>query len=125
MGRMSTGWNGSATSSTGGDVVSERINGKVWAFGLGSLVGALVLVGSLMLPERSGSAPAVAGPDAVTFPPLDQLVHYTTVRRRMTRENLLTSRAALSALKKGQPVPVGTHFVLVDYQSEVGSCSDT
>ena len=53
----------------------------------------------------------------VTFPEnLDQLVHYTTVKRSNVTEHILTSRAAIDAVKNGQPIPNGTHFVLVDYR---------
>lgn len=93
---------------------------RIWRLGLASIAGALVLVGGyLWLPEGTGPSPAFAEPNAVTFPPLDQLEHYTTVRRGVTREHMLTSRAALDAIQSGQPVPTGTHVVLVDYQSDV------
>jgi Cytochrome P460 len=53
----------------------------------------------------------------VTFPEnLDRLVHYTTVRRGNVTENIMTTPEAMEAIKKGQPVPAGTHFVLVDYR---------
>lgn len=53
----------------------------------------------------------------VMFPKnLDQLVHYTTVKRGNSTENILTSREAIDAVKKGQPIPNGTHFVLADYR---------
>lgn len=53
----------------------------------------------------------------VTFPEnLDQLLHYTTVKRRNVTEHILTSRAAIDAVKNGQSIPNGTHFVLVDYR---------
>ena len=83
--------------------------------------GALALIGAvyLMLPQGTGPTPAYAEANAVTFPPLDQLEHYTTVTRGITREHMLTSQAALDAIKAGEPVPVGTHVVLVDYQSDV------
>jgi hypothetical protein len=32
---------------------------------------------------------------------------------------MLTSRAALDAIQAGQPIPTGTHVVLVDFQSDV------
>lgn len=73
----------------------------------------------LMLPQGTGPTPAHAEANAVTFPPLDQLEHYTTVTRGITREHMLTTQAALDAIKAGQPVPVGTQVVLVDYQSDV------
>ena len=55
----------------------------------------------------------------MTFPDLEALVHYTTVRRGVTREHMLTNQSALDAIQAGEPVPTGTHFVLVDYQSDV------
>ncbi|CDZ31889.1 Hypothetical protein NGAL_HAMBI1145_06570 [Neorhizobium galegae bv. officinalis] len=79
-----------------------------------ALLGAVVFIA-----DGEGPRPARAAANAVTFPPLDALVHYTTVNRGSTREHMLTSRAALDAIKAGQPVPVGTHMVLVDYQSDV------
>lgn len=89
-------------------------------FGLASMVGVIVLIGSSLLsPAAIGPTPAFADANAVTFPPLDQLEHYTTVRRGVTREHMLTSRSALDAIQAGKPAPVGTHVVLVDYQSDV------
>jgi hypothetical protein len=55
----------------------------------------------------------------VAFPELEKLVHYTTVRRGVTREHMLTNQTALDAIRAGQSVPTGTHVVLVDYQSDV------
>lgn len=82
--------------------------------------GLLALIGGfLLLPDGTGPAPAFAAPNNVTFPPLETLEHYTTVRRGVTREHMLTSREALTAIQAGQPVPTGTHVVLVDYQSDV------
>lgn len=53
----------------------------------------------------------------VVFPAnLEQLVHYSTVKRGESIEHMLTSPAALEAIQKGRPVPSGTHFVLVDYR---------
>ncbi|QOZ77911.1 hypothetical protein XH83_22215 [Bradyrhizobium sp. CCBAU 53351] len=53
----------------------------------------------------------------VKFPEnLEQLVHYTTVRRGNVTEHIMTTREAIEAVKNGQPVPRGTHFVLVDYR---------
>lgn len=54
----------------------------------------------------------------VTFPKLDALVHYTTVRRGNVTEHISTTREAIAAIQKGQPVPNGTHFVLADYRDE-------
>ncbi len=51
----------------------------------------------------------------VTFPAnLDQLVHYTTVTRGNVTEHMLTTREAIEAVRKGQPIPNGTHVVLKD-----------
>jgi lipoprotein-anchoring transpeptidase ErfK/SrfK len=53
----------------------------------------------------------------VTFPEnLDQLVHYTTVKRGNVTEHILTTQAAIDAVKSGQPIPNGTHFVLADHR---------
>ncbi len=87
---------------------------------LASIAGLIVLLGGyLMSPETEGPRPAFAEANQVTFPPLDQLSHYTTVRRGVTREHMLTSETALGAIKAGKDVPTGTHVVLVDYQSDV------
>ncbi len=92
----------------------------VGQFVLVLMAGVIVLVGGLLLsPDGTGPTPAFAEANRVTFPPLDQLKHYTTVRRGVTREHMLTSQAALDAIKAGKQVPSGTHVVLVDYQSDV------
>ena len=53
----------------------------------------------------------------VKFPEnLDQFVHYTTVRRGDVTENIMTTPEAMAAIRKSQPVPAGTHFVLADYR---------
>lgn len=53
----------------------------------------------------------------VNFPEnLDQLVHYTTVRRGNVTEHILTTREAMDAVKNGRPIPAGTHFVLADHR---------
>lgn len=59
---------------------------------------------------------ADAEPNRTTFPNLDQLVHYTTVRRGDVTEHIMTTPEAIDAVKNGRPVPDGTHFVLVDYR---------
>ncbi|KAB2703273.1 cytochrome P460 family protein [Brucella lupini] len=51
----------------------------------------------------------------VQFPDLDSLVHYTTVRRGNLMEHIMTTPAAVEAVKNRQPIPAGTHFVLVDH----------
>lgn len=52
----------------------------------------------------------------VRFPDLDALVHYTTVRRGEVTEHIMTTPAAIEAVRAGEPIPNGTHFVLVDYR---------
>jgi hypothetical protein len=97
-----------------------RTRGRVWRLGLLSTAFVVTAVGGyLMLPDGKGPAPAHAETEAVTFPPLEQLEHYATVRRGVAREYMLTSRAALDAIKAGRPVPTGTQVVLIDYQSDV------
>jgi len=54
----------------------------------------------------------------VGFPDLAQLVHYATVKRGDVTERMLTTQKAIEAAKSGQPVPSGTHFVLVDYRDD-------
>ncbi|UHD44091.1 cytochrome P460 family protein [Aureimonas altamirensis] len=55
----------------------------------------------------------------VRFPDkLDQLVHYTTVRRGNVTEHIMTTQEAIDAVKNRQPIPAGTHFVLVDYRDD-------
>jgi hypothetical protein len=61
---------------------------------------------------------AHAEPTRVTFPKLEELVHYTTVKRGNVTEYISTTRAALEAIQKGLPVPNGTHFVLADYRDQ-------
>lgn len=59
--------------------------------------------------------PAQAEPNRVIFPAdLAQFVHYATVRRGPSTEHIMTSQAALDAMKAGKPTPEGTRFVLVD-----------
>ncbi|WP_418137905.1 hypothetical protein [Agrobacterium sp. El2ro-1b] len=87
--------------------------------GLLALPFLIVLTGFFFVETELPPSTALAAPNSVTFPSLEQLEHYTTVRRGITREHMLTSREALAALKAGQPVPTGTHMVLVDYQSDV------
>lgn len=58
------------------------------------------------------AVPALAEPNRVTFPEnIDRLEHFTTVTRGETEE-ILTSRAAIDAVKNGQPMPYGTHVVI-------------
>ncbi len=55
----------------------------------------------------------------VEFPDLEALVHYTTVRRGNVTEHIMTTPEAIEAVKNGQPIPNGTHFVLVDYRDDM------
>jgi lipoprotein-anchoring transpeptidase ErfK/SrfK len=52
----------------------------------------------------------------VQFPDLDALVHYTTVRRGDVTEHIMTTPAAMAAVKNGRQIPAGTHFVLADHR---------
>lgn len=61
---------------------------------------------------------AHAEANRVTFPKLEDLVHFTTVRRGNVTEHISTTRQAIEAIQKGQPVPNGTHFVLADHRDE-------
>ena len=54
----------------------------------------------------------------VQFPELEALVHYTTVRRGEVTEHIMTTPEAIEAVKQKQPIPDGTHFVLVDYRND-------
>lgn len=80
------------------------------------------LKGALAGAAISGSIVALVGiqvhaePNRTTMPDIDKLVHYTTVTRGEVTEHIMTTREAIEAVKNGQPVPVGTHFVLVDYR---------
>ncbi|WP_426238008.1 hypothetical protein [Pararhizobium sp. DWP1-1-3] len=87
--------------------------------GLMALPFVIVLAGYFPVETELSPTTALAASNSVTFPPLNQLEHYTTVRRGITSEHMLTSPEALAAIKAGQPVPTGTHMVLVDYQSDV------
>jgi len=66
------------------------------------------------------AAPVTAEPNRVVFPDnLDALQHYTTVTRGEVTEFMYTSRAALDALKAGEPVPDGTQVILQDWRDDV------
>lgn len=70
-------------------------------------VGAVFLVGWQVHAETN----------RVKFPEnLEQMVHYTTVKRGNVTEHIMTTHEGIEAVKSGQPVPRGTHFVLVDYR---------
>lgn len=65
----------------------------------------------------AGGWQAYAETNRVKFPEnLDQLVHYTTVRRGNVTEHIITTPAAIEAVKSGRPIPAGTQFVLVDHR---------
>ena len=84
------------------------------SFGFVLTTGLAVVSGGYFYSQGLGqSKTALAAANEVTFPPLDQLVHYTTVRRGATREHMLTTPQALVSIKAGEPVAVGTHVVLV------------
>lgn len=59
---------------------------------------------------------ADAEPNRTTIPDIDKLIHYTTVTRGEVTEHLMTTPEAIEAVKSGQPVPAGSHVVLVDYR---------
>lgn len=70
-------------------------------------------LGALLL-----AAQAHAEANRVSFPPLDKLVHYATVKRGNVTEHISTTQQAIEAIQKGLPVPDGTHFVLADFRDE-------
>ena len=58
---------------------------------------------------------AFAGGELVQFPAnFETGVHYATVNRGTIKQDLYTSRAAIDAVKTGQPLPSGTVITLVD-----------
>ena len=60
---------------------------------------------------------ALAGGELVVFAELyKDGVHYATVKRGNITEELFTSRAAIDAVKKGQPIPSGTVITMEDYR---------
>lgn len=79
------------------------------------LKGCAAASGATALAFVAGQA--LAEETRVTFPrDLDRMVHYTTVTRGNVTEHMLTTPEAIAAVKSGQTVPSGTHFVLVDYR---------
>ncbi|WP_319567048.1 cytochrome P460 family protein [Cohaesibacter marisflavi] len=58
----------------------------------------------------------MAEENRVTLPDIDKLEHFTTVRRGEVTEHMMTTREAIGAVKQGEPMPDGTHVVLVDYR---------
>jgi hypothetical protein len=85
-----------------------------------AFVGTVVFAGTYTIWPTDIISPATATEEmkTVTFPELETLVHYTTVRRGSTREHMLTNQSALDAIQAGKLVPAGTHVVLVDFQSD-------
>jgi hypothetical protein len=60
---------------------------------------------------------ALAGSELVKFPEnFAEGVHYATVKRGNITEELFTSRAAIDAVKEGQPLPSGTVITMEDYR---------
>jgi uncharacterized membrane protein len=61
-----------------------------------------------------------AGGELVNFPEnYAEGVHYATVDRGNRRQEMFTSRAAIDAVKNGQPIPSGTVITLVDYLAKL------
>ncbi len=79
-------------------------------------VAALAMLAAAAVAIPAWQAHAEA--NRVTFPQLDKLVHYTTVKRGNVTEHISTTREAIEAIQKGLPAPDGTHFVLADYRDE-------
>jgi hypothetical protein len=79
-------------------------------------IAPVALATLLMAAEFAGGWQAHAEANRVKFPELDKLAHYTTVRRGDVTEHIMTTPEAIKAIKDRQPVPAGTHFVLVDYR---------
>jgi hypothetical protein len=60
---------------------------------------------------------ARAGRELVSFPEnFADGTLYTTVTRGSLKEDIFTSRTAIDAVKKGEPIPSGTVITLVDYR---------
>ena len=76
-------------------------------------IGAAVLSGLAVLMV---GMQVQAEPTRATMPDIDKLIHYTTVTRGEVTEHLMTTREAIEAVQKGQPIPAGTHVALVDYR---------
>jgi hypothetical protein len=77
------------------------------------LLTASLIAGASIFAAWQASAEA----NRVTFPKeFDRLVHYATVKRGDSTEHMLTTPAAIEAVRNGREVPPGTHVVLVDYR---------
>ena len=84
----------------------NNVNRTLPAAGLAAC--AVVLVGMQVHAE----------PNRTTMPDIDKLVHYTTVTRGEITEHMMTTREAIEAVQQGEPIPAGTHVVLVDYRDD-------
>ena len=63
------------------------------------------------------SVSATAEPNRVSFPQnLDELEHYTTVRRGNVTEFIYTSAEAIAAIQAGEALPFGTQVILQDWR---------
>jgi len=77
----------------------------------------IALAGFVLALAGSFVPQAMAGRELVRFPEkFEEGVHYATVERGSTREELYTSRAVIEAAKKGQALPSGTVITLVDFR---------
>ena len=77
----------------------------------------VIAASALLLAAALAGPSALAEPNRVQLPAtLDGFVHYTTVTRGEVTEHIMTTPAAMEAIKAGQPAPAGTHFLLVDYR---------
>lgn len=83
--------------------------GRTWRIALAALTACAASIAAWQVHAEA---------NRVTFPSLEQLVHYTTVKRGNVTEHISTTREAIEAIQKGLPVPNGTHFVLADYRDE-------
>jgi hypothetical protein len=76
------------------------------------LAQAIILMLSLSLVGQAG-----AGGELVKFPEkYAEGLLYATVNRGNIKEEIFTSRAAIDAMKRGEPIPSGTVITLVDYR---------
>ncbi|CAN7170389.1 cytochrome P460 family protein [Pararhizobium sp. LjRoot238] len=80
-----------------------------------SAVGASMLMGCAVLLV---GWQVHAEPNRTTMPDIEKLIHYTTVTRGEVTEHLMTTREAMEAVKRGDPIPAGSHVVLVDYRDD-------
>jgi hypothetical protein len=77
----------------------------------------LLLSGLVAAGEITPGWQARAGGEVVRFPEnIANGVLYATVERGNLKEEIFTSRAAIDAVKAGQPIPSGTVITLVDYR---------